>query len=636
MSEDSKLYGEFLQEQRTQKGIERDALSEGIFIQNMLGKIERGERYPDKMTRDRLLARLGESGYDYECFLQADEYEDWEERRDILDSLDNLELEKAEQLLEQYEKKHDREGKVSRQFLLTMRVQLMKLKGVPKAEWGRILEETVKLTIPAVDKKTLHQLVVSLQELNLILEYQAYKYPEILQEHCMQLMEYLQKGAFDLESKAMLGAKIALYYCSRDGWKEEKTGIMEQVAKVQRALDICTGGIEALRDKQKIYFAWELLQKKEQYLLWLLEHKTLFVEKQIEQYEAELTQTKEFYKVIDDLYERFRVPKKTNGFTCFYREHEIYCINDVIRARRRMLGITAEELEGQLLCGKRTLIRLEAKETKVQRAVAQNLFSYLKLSPEMHRAQIITDNQEALRLEEKFRWAYDQRDYESSELLLQQLKTMLLLTELINWQYISYGEKKLAYDKGELSKEDFIQYAKETLELTVPIEISMTEIKDRKLPNGRFWAGEKYLTNTEVTILHNIARVYGSDIENEYWEVLKEYFEWLENKCTLPPILGMYGFVMTSVASWMGNLHRFDEANAINKKIMRELLRARSFSYAHRNMYCLLWNDRKQKGLPMEKEDPEWQQGLMECLTVDTFCKDEWRAANMRYRLGLK
>ncbi len=630
MSQESKHFGEFLKSQREEKNVERDALGEGLYTPNLMGKLERGERYPDKPVRDRLWARLGESGYDYECFLQPDEYEDWEERRDILDSLDNLKLEKAEQLLDQYEKKHGREETVSRQFLLAMRVQLMKLKGMPKEEWGCILEEAVKLTIPAVDKKPLHQLVVSLQELNLILEYHAYKHPKILQEHCMQLMEYLQKGTFDFECKAMLGAKIALYYCNRDEWKEEKTGIMEQMAKVQRALEVCTGGIEALRDKQKIYFAWELLQKKEQYLIWLLEHKTLFVEKQIEQYEAELTQTKEFYKVIDDLYERFRVPKKTNGFTCFYREHEIYCINDVIRARRRMLGITAEELEGQLLCGKRTLIRLEAKETKVQRAVAQNLFSYLKLSPEMHRAQIITDNQEALRVEEKYRWAHNQRDYERAGKLLQQLKSMIPLTEKINWQYIFYEEKMLAYDKGEISKEEFMQYAKEALELTLPLEIAMAEIRDRKLPNGRFWFGEKYLTNMEVTILKNIAKEKGTNVENEYWEVLKEYFKWLEKKTTLSSILGMYGLVMSSVASWMGNMERYEESNAMNNKIMQGLLWTRSLSYAHQNMYGLLWNDMEQKGLPRNKENPEWRKGLLECLTVDIFCKDEWCAAKMR------
>ncbi|MGN0505168.1 MAG: hypothetical protein ACI4FZ_01305 [Lachnospiraceae bacterium] len=116
-------YGEFLKTQRNEKKIERSALGKGIVTANDLGRIERGERYPEKPTRDRLLARLGESGYDYECFLQPKEYEEWEERRNILDCLDDLELEKAEQLLLQYEQKMSEKEKVARQFLYTMQAQ---------------------------------------------------------------------------------------------------------------------------------------------------------------------------------------------------------------------------------------------------------------------------------------------------------------------------------------------------------------------------------------------------------------------------------------------------------------------------------------------------------------------------------
>lgn len=634
MSQEAKRFGEFLKKQREEKNVERDALGEGLYTSNLMGKLERGERYPDKPVRDRLLARLGESGYDYECFLQPEEYEDWEARRDILDCLDDLKLDKAEELLVKYEEKYGSENPVSRQFALIMRVQWMELLGAPKEERSVLLEEAVKLTIPEIDTKPLSQLVLSIQELNLALEYYSYKYPETLQEYCVQMKEYVAKEKFDKEHKAMFLAKIALCYCNSKLWNGDLfLGALEQLQWVQDALKVCTDGIESLRDKSKIYYAWELLQKKEQYLLWLLEHEELFSEKQVEQYEAELAQTREFYEVIDRLYERFRVPKKTNSFTCFYREHEVYCLNDVIRARRRMLGITAEEIEKQLICGRRTLIRLEARETKVQLAVAQNLFSYLKLSPELHRAQIITDSQEALRVEEEYRWANNQRDYETAEHFLLQLKSMIPLTEKTNWQYLFFEEKMLDYDKGEISKEEFMQYAKEALELTIPLEIAMAEIKDRKLPNGKFWFGEKYLTNMEVTILKNVAKEKGTNVENEYWEVLKEYFEWLEKKTTLSPILGMYGFVMSSVASWMGNMGRYEESSALNEKIMRELLWTRSFSYVHQNMYDLLWNDRKQKGLPMNKENPEWRKGLLECLTVDIFCKDEWRIVWTKERL---
>lgn len=629
-------FGEFLVKQRMLKNVERDTLGEGLYSLNQMGKIERGERYPEKMVRDRLLARLGESGYDYECFLQPEEYEDWEARRDILDSLDDRELDKAEQLMEEYEIKYAGGNPVARQFLLIMRIQWMELKGIAKEERGSFLEEAVKLTVPAVDTKPLHQLILSIQELNLMLEYHSCYYPETMPEYCVQMLQYLEKRGYDPEHSAMLGAKVALFYCNSKSWTVEKTfGTVEQLRQVQTALKICSNGIEKLRDKSKIYFCWELLQKKKQYLKWLLEQESLLSEKETAQYRKELEQTREFYILFGKLYERFQVQKETNGFTCFYREHEIYCLNDVIRARRRMLGISREQMEKELLYERSTLKRLESKGKNVHTTTARAFFQRLNLSAELHRAQIVTDSQEALRLEEEFRWENNQRNYDKAGELLAKLKQCISMDLLINQQYIFYSEIKLAYDKGEITKEEFIFSAKEALELTIPWKAVLKEIKEERLRNGTVWLAEKYLTNIEATILYNIARMHGNDVENEFWEVLKEYFEWLENKCSLTPILGMYGFVMTSVASWMGNRKKYEESTAINEKIVRELLRTRNLSYVHRNLYGLLWNDNKSKGFPMDKENPEWTQGLLECLTVDIFCKDEWLSTKIKKRLKI-
>lgn len=621
----AEYYGKFLERQREEKKIEPEALGQGIFSESNMRKIECGERYPDKQTRDRLLARLGESGYDYECFLQLEEYQDWEERRNILDSLDNLELYKAEQLLKKYEQKASKKEPVVQQFLLTMRLQWMVLKGVPEKERCRVLETAVKLTVPEVDEKPVAQLVLSAQELNLVLEYYFYKRVEQLPKLCVELLRCLENNSFDMESKAMLGAKIALYYCNA-------LNLAEGHQNLNQALDICTNGIEKLRDHQKIYFAWELLQKKEQYIKQILKSCAVLSEEKLEDYQKELEQTGEFFQLIDGLYETYQIPKETNGFTCFYREHEIYCINDVIRARRRMLGVSRVELEKTML-GKSTIKRLEKNETNLQMFHARKLFERFQLSIEMQRAQIITDSQEAIQLEKEFRWENNQRNYDKAEALLNKLRCAIPMNEQINRQYIFFFEKRLAYAKGKLNREEFVQYAKEALEFTLPLSVALAEMKEERTRNGKVWPKEKYLTNMEVTILYNIAREQGSNKINKYWEVLKEYFAWMENKYTLSPIIGMYGLVMSAVASRIGNGAQYEESSAINRKILRELLRIRSFSYAHGNMYGLLWNERRQQGLPTEREDPDWCRALHDIIVVDRYCKNEWLTTKVRKRL---
>lgn len=637
MSLEAQKYGEFLQKQREQWNIERELLGEGIYSLNTIGKIERGARYPDKLTRDRLLARIGESGHDYENYLTLEEYADWEERRDILDSLDDGELEKADKLIREYAEHKEMESVVTRQFWLAMRLQYLELSGATEEEKYPLIEEAVKLTVPAVDTKPVDQLALSVQELNLVLEYVTYRKPENQEETYQQLFTYIQSERFDRESRAMFGSKVALYYCRylKDRQRMEQ-GLLKQLEQMEYQLKICTQGIDWLRDHSKAYFAWELLLLKEKYLNGLLNNKSLFAEKRVEQYEQELEQTKDFLQMFNCLYERYQISKETNVVTCFYREYEVYCINDVIRARRRMLGITAEELEEELICSKSTLKRLEKNERNVQIAIAQNLFRKLNLSMEMHRAQIVTDSQEALRLEEKYREALNRRDCKQAETFLQNMEQIISMDELINKQYICHGKIELRYMKEEITKEEYIKDEMEALEYTIWRSVALAKIKDATLRNGQIRKGEKYLTNTEVTILKNIADEIGTQESNEYWNSLKEYYIWLEKKCTLAPFFGMYGFVMTSVASCMGNEGFYEESNTLNKKIVMEALRLKSLSYVRRNLYGVLWNDRKQKGLPMEKEDPKWRSGLLECLSVDIYCKDEMRASIMRKRLGLE
>lgn len=629
MRQEAIEYGRFLKAQREQKNIDREILGEGIYTDTMMGRMERGERYPGKQTRDRLLARMGESGFDYEHYLNPEEYEDWENRRNVLDALDNLELEKAEVMIVQ---NYDRKEKVDRQFWLTMHLQWLELQETDETRRFDVLEEAVKLTVPNVDRKQVSQLLLSVQELNLVLEYMTYKKPENLEEIYAELLRILENRSYDSLSRAMFGAKAALYYCRYRNSRDKQGELREQLRWVEESLEICNKGIEWLRDRNKCYFAWELLKEKQRYLQWLSEHKELLTEQTQTAYREEAEQTKEFYLLLDGLYEEYNIPKETNLYTCFCREYEIYCINEVIQARRMMFGVSRKELEEELICSLSTIKRLEANKT-IQLGNAQRLFRRFNLSMEMTRPQLITRDQEAIRQEEEYRKAHEQLDYERALYALQKIKGLVRREELINRQYIDYGELELKYRCKEISKESWLHGIEEILEYTIPYEAAIAKIEDVRLPNGRVRKGNKYLTNQEVTILYNIIKADGTKTENLLWQVLEEYFEYLEQKCTMAPILGMYGFVMNTVASYKGNMGQYEDSSAINLKILLESLRTRNMSYVRENMYDLLWNDYMQKGLPMTVEDPEWKKGLLRCLTADIFCKDEWRGAKMRKRL---
>ena len=65
----------FMKMIREKKGISLQTLSEGLCSISMMNFIEQGKRIPEKMLRDRILARMGISGDIYEDYLSFDEYE---------------------------------------------------------------------------------------------------------------------------------------------------------------------------------------------------------------------------------------------------------------------------------------------------------------------------------------------------------------------------------------------------------------------------------------------------------------------------------------------------------------------------------------------------------------------------------
>ena len=149
------------------------------------------------------------------------------------------------------------------------------------------------------------------------------------------------------------------------------------------------------------------------------------------------------------------------------------------------------------------------------------------MSTALHRAQIVTDKWEAVWLEKKHRQVMNQKKYDRAEVFLQQLQEMIPMEFRINQQYISYDKIYLAYKQNKISKEEFLISAEKCLEISLPLDAAMKEIKDVKLKNGCIKLGEKYLTNTETTIVMNMAEANGKKEKNRYYDVLWEYYKWI-------------------------------------------------------------------------------------------------------------
>ena len=622
--------GRYLKGRRKRFKVSAEQLSSGLFDESQICKIEQGERYPSKLSRDRLLGRLGENGYDFECYLKDEEHEKWVERCCIVSLLERGRLEEAELRLKEFQENIKEEQKLEKQFMLVMQAQLLELQGEPEEEVWPLVEEAVSLTVPQIGQVPVSELVLSVQELNLVLEYYSHAEQECIEEYCLDLLHYMEREYFDLASKAMFCPKIALYYGSgvRRHWNYYNDS--ERYEKAKKVLEVCHFGLECLRNHKKIYFAVELLETKNFFLSEVLKNEYAIKPGESDGWKTAQEETARFLKMLKNLYCEFQVPLLTPGYLHFYKEHELYSYGEVVRSRRKMLGLSKEELAE--LVGIRTLERLESKGIGSQRGTVRLLFEHMGLSTMLHRAQVVTESQDAILLEKKLRQVLNQKQYEEAEGLLGQLREWLPMEFRINMQYVSYWETYISYQLERLSKEEYLEQAIQCLEMTIPLKAAMKEIKDVQLRNGCVRRGEKYLTNTEVTILMHLAIAHGKNISNEYYDTLREYYEWIETRHTISEQLGMYGFVMSGVASYLGNLGEYRHSDKISKKLVKESLYMRSLDYVERNLYSMMWNKKEQQGF--DEQNPEWRNCLETCIDINLYTKDEFMTEWLRKKLG--
>lgn len=153
-SRDKIYFHNFLTGMRTGKDITLEQLSLGLCTPAMLSLIEADKRQPDKLTRDRLTERLGFENDGFEDFLQPDEYEQWQNRDRLLRAVDAGDIPEAERLLELLEQEMAEDSIVFRQFVLTMRAQLMQYKKASREELREAFGRAMSLTMPDVASGT--------------------------------------------------------------------------------------------------------------------------------------------------------------------------------------------------------------------------------------------------------------------------------------------------------------------------------------------------------------------------------------------------------------------------------------------------------------------------------------------------
>ena len=587
-ADDINFHG-FLGAMRKFRGVTLEHLSNGLCSVSMLNRIEQGKRFPDKLTRDRIIARLGVSGEGYEDYLGYEEYQEWVLRQDIFKSIEENNMELLENYLLQYAEKEGMSN-VELQFLGAMRLIVLRRKGASLEEERALIEKTVKYTVPVTAKKFPDYLLLSEQELYLLTEYvYTLQYTNCREDEFHwrlrryeKLREYLKDSELDKLAKAKVYPKTVCCMCE---WILEQTNAKELLL---HALEVCNEAIELLRDTRKMYYFIELLEFRikliEQILKvqssennhneiqMLYENKNVSVNKTalLEQ----LEEAKTWHQLFMDLYNTYGVSPYMKHFCHVYWETESYCVADIIRIRREMFGMSLRELsEG--VCSVKTLRRLEQREVKTQMAIVRELFKKLGLCAEYIRARVVTSEHEVLQLYETMTRYANNRDVENWEKCLIELKSRLNMDIAYNRQMVMRAENLLELKKGHITQEIFKEKINEVLECTLPL---------------KYVAKENYLTREEKLCIYSIAIQMNNKINNEYMTIMKEICKRYEKQGSISAHISMYELFINGIISHLGTIREYKESDRLGEHAIREFLVHRRMGNIAYALFNEIWN----------------------------------------------
>ncbi len=587
-------FANFLKRMREERGIIFEQLVEGLMPISQISRIVKGERPVHKDMRDRLLGRFGIASDLYENLLDIEDYKAWECQRDILAAVERREAQDALRLIAEYEEQIPPKEKLKQQFCLVMKAEVLKQKNADWAEIGECYEKAVKLTVPKVEHLCMEKCMLSIQEINMVLEYEFYARDRgrNFLEKCRELLAFVENGVYDELSRVKIYPKIAFYYL-REVFAEQGGQTAEELTE---SLQICNQAIEILRDTGRAFYLLELLEMKCRIL------------GTVGNDGDECRESTELADLLKGLYEEYEVPAYMQDCVYLYRQRWVFYVGDVLRIRRSMYGMTQEELcKG--ICVTKTLRRSEKMERTMHQDSLEMVMRRLGLSKEYQRAWLVTNDRAVLKLKKEMAICRNNRDVKRCRELLNQLQEMLSFEIPENRQFIMEYKVSLDWMEGKITNEEFAAREEDALQCT---------LNTKKL----LYTDEMYLTEMEVLCIRKKMQGLEGNEKRKQIDFLMHFFELFEKKHMLSDCVVMYEFVMARMASELANMGEYQLATQLDDKILKESLKYRRIASTADILYDLAWNKREQDikagGVPNKEKMTET---LNQCVILSHFCK---------------
>lgn len=603
--------GMLLYNERNRQNVGRAELCAGLMSEGNLCRIETGRREPDSSTLTRLTDRLGMIFEDEGTYLFYNDYREWKRRWEIINSIENNDLSRAYELIDEYKSIYSR-NVVRMQFAKVMQIQCEAKRGADKDMIAGMYGEALKYTIPDTAVKNLKHLWLSVDELNIVLEYRFYTESADSADKCITMFEdiltYMENPRFSTSARAKIYPKTVVYMyrklmSGKDVDEVFSTVLCKTLVKLY---SYCEKALDFLRDDAVRYYLAEILEIRRAFFA----HG--FGDEDVDEMKH---QTEEWLEALHSLCREYGVSEYMEDCCYLYKENTVYNIGDVIRNRRTMLGIKMEELaEQQWSCALKTLRRLEHNRVNTHHDIAEELLEKLGLSAGYQRMGIITDDRRAIELYGKWKHLCNEFKYEECREVLAELE-VLLPKNLVNEQFIEWAKVSVAYWLKEIDTEEIINKLSYIVEKTIKFEELMT-------------AESIFLSNNEELILYTISTKYKFNKDKDkalkfiqpIYNKLKNYGEADRQK-----YIRNFELYMSYAASLLGSMGEYDESDKISKNVIKAQLKYGRIHMIHRNISSMAWNLYEVNGDKKAYSDSLYQCMLWSRLRKDNYFEDRYK-----------
>lgn len=558
--------GKLIEYERVRQGMSADTVCSGLCDLNMYDRLKQGEDIGDIHVVRLVLQRLGISAGLAGRYLCRDEYDEMSARFNILEYLRVNQLIEAEDAVKKYESQYCAHNNLNRQFRMYMEARIAEFHGDREKA---LIQYAAAAALTIGDYRGTEFTCISMYEyfllanvarLDALLGHTAEA--ELLYE---RLLAHIKRKKVDLWTMACIYPKTICEMLRIN--TPQNMGSYDR----QIWLDECNEAVRILRDTERLHFISPLLRNRRT-LLELLEEKA---DEQWDEFLEHYEWIRDKYNVTGELLE---------WYPYYNSDWELYPVEKLIDERRRLYGMTMEELADGV-CATETVSRIINRRVSPKHSTVEALLDKLGLRGVLSENVIVSGDWEAHRLWNYMVQSQSINDYVTGKKLNNRLKKMIDANIPINKRVLDYKNVEI---KMSENAEDYKEYAlmhekmlgfciEDINKLTIFTKIEIMII------NRYFYCMDKVRDYSKLGALKTMCDIYRGNLGRAF-------------ACDCEGIFAR-------CANFMGNEGDFDFSNIYSELgIMLELHCERTYCLSSL-IYCIPWNNNVESGQKVSKDD---------------------------------